>query len=132
MDRKRTCSAEGSGGRIRSQEGAKDIGDANGNHLLRRVDRVVVDAAERLGDGDMFDEEDNNARREIWQQSAGEVVVEYGHRRVLEACREQRQSQSSSKGVRLAGGRASFSIPRGTVERILNLTFLELRFLLTR
>lgn len=41
-------SREGSGRGICAQKGAQQVGDANGDEFLRRVDDVVVDAAKRL------------------------------------------------------------------------------------
>lgn len=44
------CAGERSSGWVPTEEGSDDVGDADRDHFLGRVDGVVVDAAERLGD----------------------------------------------------------------------------------
>ena len=50
------CSGKGSCCRVRTKEGAKQVCDTNGHHLLRRVNRVVVDTTKRLGDSNVLDQ----------------------------------------------------------------------------
>jgi len=49
---------------VSSKERTKAVCNADCNKLLRRIDHVVVDSAERLGDGDVLDKESNDGR---WQ-----------------------------------------------------------------
>lgn len=44
-----SCARERSSGWVSTEEGADDVGDTDCNHFLRRVDGVIVDATERLG-----------------------------------------------------------------------------------
>ena len=49
-------SGEGAGSRVAAEERTEEVGEANGDKFLGRVDDVVVDATERLGDGNVLDQ----------------------------------------------------------------------------
>lgn len=51
---------KGSGGRVGTQERSQQVGNTNCNQLLRRVYGIVVDTAERLGDGNVLNQEDDD------------------------------------------------------------------------
>lgn len=58
-------SREGSSGWVGTKEGTEDVGETNGNKLLGWVDGVVVDSTERLGDGNVLNEENDDGGGEI-------------------------------------------------------------------
>jgi len=47
---------EGSGSWVCAEEGTKQVGDTNSDQLLRRIDCVVIDTPERLGNRNMLNE----------------------------------------------------------------------------
>ena len=59
------CSGERSGSRVRSKEGTQAIANTDGDQLLGRINRVVVDTSERFGDRNVLNEEDDNGRRQF-------------------------------------------------------------------
>ena len=80
---------ERSGGRVPSEERTKDVGEADGNKLLRRVDDVVVHSAERLRDGNVLNDQDNDGQGKISCNCAENLLVHAWCANVLEACRKK-------------------------------------------
>jgi hypothetical protein len=76
---------EGASGRVAAEEGTKDVGKANGDELLGGVDDVVVDAAERLGDGDVFDQENQDGGRDVTGDGREDLGVDTRSANMLEA-----------------------------------------------
>lgn len=76
---------ERSSGRVGAQERSQDVGNSNGDELLRRVDNVVVNATERLGDGNVLDKHDDDGSRKLVDEGANDVGVDLGGTCMLEA-----------------------------------------------
>ncbi len=70
---------------ISSKERAENVGHSDGYKFLRRVDSVVVDATERLRDGDMLNEEDNYGGRNIADNQLEDCGVHPGNSSILES-----------------------------------------------
>ncbi|GJC94393.1 hypothetical protein ColKHC_03219 [Colletotrichum higginsianum] len=77
--------AERAGGGVGAEEGPEEVGAADGDELLGRLDSVVVDAAERLADGDVLDHEDDDGGREVRQQGRDQLRAQARRPRVREA-----------------------------------------------
>lgn len=107
-------SGKGARRRVRAQEGAQQVGHANGHQLLRRIDDVVVDSAERLGDGYVLNQHHDDGRRELRRKGLDDALVDRGGARVLEAC----HGRLSKKEKTCQGGEYEY-IPRGTLPRML-------------
>ena len=130
---------EGAGGGIGAQERPQQVRHADGDHLLRGVDGVVVDAAKRLGDGDVLDQQDNHRRGQFAGEGGDDVLVDRRHRRILKPCgvlishtadpgpkakKKRRKSRKAGKTRkkenRKKRRKKNAHVPRGTVPRILN------------
>lgn len=90
---------EGSGRGICAQEGAQQVGDADGHEFLRRVDDVVVDAAKRLGDGNVLNQHDDDGGGQLRRKGLDDGRVDFGSARVLEASRHL--AQDADRGLLL-------------------------------
>jgi len=77
-------SAEGAGRRVSTDEWTQQVGNTDGDQLLRGVDAVVVDTAERLRDGDVFNQENNNTNGDLAGEETDDVVVDLWHSSILE------------------------------------------------
>lgn len=90
---------EGSSRGIRAQKGTQQVGDANGNKFLGRVDDVVVDSAKRLGDGNVLNQHDDDGCGKLRRKGLDNGRVDFGSACVLEACSSflVRENESSEK-----------------------------------
>ena len=79
-------SGEGSSSWVGSKERSKQVGDTDGNELLRRVNGIVVDTTKRLGDGNVLDKHDNDGSRKLGSKCGQDSVVHSGCSSVLETC----------------------------------------------
>lgn len=84
-------SAERSGRRVATQEGSKEVRDTDGDHLLRWVDDVVVDSAKGLGNGNVFDQENDDGSGQITDKGLDDPGVDDRHGSVSEATRHIRE-----------------------------------------
>lgn len=71
-------SGEGSSGGVGTEEGTEQVGDTNGDELLRRVDDVVVDTAEGLGDGDVLNQDDDDGGGKLRDEGLDDADVDLG------------------------------------------------------
>ena len=55
-----SCTRERTGGRISSQKGAEQVGDADCHEFLRWVDGIIVNTTEGLGNCDVFNQQNND------------------------------------------------------------------------
>ncbi len=122
--------AERTSSGISTQERTENIGHTNGHHLLGGVDGVVVDTAERLRDGDVLNQQDDDGGRQVARDVAGDGLVKHGDGGVLEACNTKVSYHHSSHEKGVAKKKKKNS-PLGTSSRILNLTLSLGRPLLT-
>ncbi|KAI3489073.1 hypothetical protein L1887_46831 [Cichorium endivia] len=83
--RKRTRS------RISAEARTDEVGDADGNELLVGVDLVVVEAAERLCDGDVLEQQHHHRHRQAGSKVREQARVEDGLADVLESTRHGEQ-----------------------------------------
>lgn len=79
---------EGAGGRVAAEERTEDVGETNGDEFLGRVDDVVVDTTERLGDGNVLNQEDQDGGRDVRAKGRQDLGVEARSTNVLETCRK--------------------------------------------
>lgn len=77
---------EGSGGRVGAEEGPEQVGDTDGDELLRGIDDIVVDATKGLGDGDVLDEHDDDGGRQLRDKGLDNLLVDSGDGGVSETC----------------------------------------------
>lgn len=68
-----SSTGEGTGSRVSTEEGTDQVGDSDGDELLRGGDGVIVDSAEGLGDSDMLAkiEENGNQLKESHRGTRG-------------------------------------------------------------
>ena len=69
------CAGEGSGRGVSAEKRAEDVGEADGDELLRWVDDVVVYPAKRLGDGDVLDDQHDDGDGDIRRDGSQYVHV---------------------------------------------------------
>ena len=79
-----SSSGERSSSRISTEERTKQVGNADGNKLLGRVNDIVVDSAERLGNGNMLDKHNNDGARKLASKGLDDPLVNNGDGGMLE------------------------------------------------
>ena len=72
-------------GWVPAEKGPKDIGEADSNELLRRVDNVVVDTSKRLGDGDVLDQKNQDGGGDFGAKGPQNLLVKARSADMLEA-----------------------------------------------
>lgn len=77
-------SGERSSGGVSSEEGTEKVADTNRDEFLRGVDNIVVDTAERLGDGDVFDQYNDDSSGKLRDERLDDGGVDLGDSSVSE------------------------------------------------
>jgi hypothetical protein len=70
-----------------------DVGEANSNQLLRRIDAVVVDSTERLGNGNVLDQEHDDGDRKLVRKRDENLLVDFWDAHGLETARNGSQDR---------------------------------------
>lgn len=94
-------------GRICPQEGPEQVRDPDGDHLLRGIDGVIVDATKRFGNRNVLDQQHDHRDGNIPGKGFDDGLVHRRDGRILEAC-----GTVNHAGV--GGDREAWSVPRGT------------------
>ena len=98
--------------RVRSEKGTQQIRDADGDHLLRGIDGVIVDATKRFRNRNVLDQQHDHRGRQVADEGFDDGLVDRGSGRVLEPCRKS----VSRAGIREARtARLRIDVPRGTL-----------------
>lgn len=84
---------EGSSGRVGREERTDRVGDSDGDELLVGVDLVPVEPTERLGDGNVFEQEDDSRDGNLARHGADELAADVGRADVLEAGRDRLENR---------------------------------------
>ena len=80
------CAGEAAGGRVSAEEGTEEVGEAESDQFLGWVDDVVVDATEGLGDGNVFDNQDQDCHGDLWGNGGKHLGGNVRGTGVLESC----------------------------------------------
>lgn len=79
-------SRERTGSGISTEEGTEQVGDTNGDKLLRGVDDIVVDTAEGFGDGDVLDKDNDDGGGDLGGEGLDDARVDLGSGGMGETC----------------------------------------------
>jgi hypothetical protein len=77
-------SGERSSSGVSSKEGTEKVADTNGDEFLRGVDNVVVDTTERLGDGDVLNQDNDDGGGKLGDERLDDGGVDLGDSSVSE------------------------------------------------
>lgn len=77
-------SGERSSSGVSSKEGTEKVADTNGDEFLRGVDNVVVDTTERLGDGDVLNQDNDDGGGKLRDERLDDGGVDLGDSSVSE------------------------------------------------
>jgi hypothetical protein len=78
-------SREGSGGGVGTQERTEKVANTDGDELLRRVDDIVVDTAEGLGDGNVLNQDNDDGGGKLRDEGPDDGRVDLGNSSMGEA-----------------------------------------------
>lgn len=76
---------EGTGRGVGAEEGAEQVGDTDGEELLGGVDDIVVDTAERLGNCNVLDQQDDDGGGKFASKCLDDGDVDWGCASIGEA-----------------------------------------------
>ena len=79
-------SRERSGSGVGAEERTEKVGEADGDEFLGWVDDVVIDPTKRFGDGNVFDQQNENGSRNVTTDGREEIGIETGSSLMLETC----------------------------------------------
>lgn len=94
--------------RVRSQEGTEQVRDPDGDHLLRRINGVVVDATKGFRNRNVLNQQHDHRGGKFADKGFDDGLVHRGHGGILEPYRKV--SHTGAQG----GSQPSCQIPRGT------------------
>jgi hypothetical protein len=77
-------SGERSSGGVGSKEGTEKVANTNGDEFLGGVDNIVVDTAERLGDGNMLNQDNDDGGGKLRDEGFDDGGVDLGDSSVSE------------------------------------------------